>query len=80
MYRGVEVQLHSFLTSTLYGDEWRASCPSHFNLWERAFMYILNRGLSGSISWSGSFETEKNFLPLLGIKPQIDQPVALSVY
>jgi hypothetical protein len=30
MYVGVEVQLHAFLTSALYGGEWPASCPGHF--------------------------------------------------
>jgi hypothetical protein len=29
-YVVVEIQFHSFLTSTLDGDEWSASCDSHF--------------------------------------------------
>jgi hypothetical protein len=29
-YWGVNVQLHAFLTSTLYGGEWSASRPSRF--------------------------------------------------
>jgi len=43
-------------------------------------LYPLNKRLSGSHRQSGHFETKKNFLPLLGIKPHIIQPVALSVY
>ena len=30
VYGGVEIQLHSFLTSALEGDEWSASCPESF--------------------------------------------------
>jgi len=30
MYRGAEVELHSFLTSAMDGGEWSASCPSQF--------------------------------------------------
>jgi len=30
-YGEVEVQLHSFLTSTLDESEWIFPCPSHFN-------------------------------------------------
>jgi hypothetical protein len=33
-YRGIEVQLHSFLTLVLVGGEWSASCPTHFTLGE----------------------------------------------
>jgi hypothetical protein len=29
-YRGVEVQIHSYLTSALDGGEWLASRPGHF--------------------------------------------------
>jgi len=32
----MEVQLHPFLNSVLVGDEWSASCPSHFTPRERA--------------------------------------------
>jgi len=34
-YRGVEVQLHVFLTLALDGGEWSASRPGHFTLGER---------------------------------------------
>jgi len=27
----VKVQIHAFLTLTLDGSEWSASCPGHFN-------------------------------------------------
>jgi len=41
--------------------------------------YPLNR-LNGSHRQSGHFGTKTNFLPLLGIKPDNIQPVALSAY
>jgi len=31
VYRGVEVQLHSFLTLALDGGEWSATHPGHFH-------------------------------------------------
>jgi len=39
-------------------------------------LYLLNRRLS--TVWT--FWNKENFLPLLGIKPHIIQPAALSVY
>jgi hypothetical protein len=32
----VELQLQTFFTIALYGDEWSISCPSHFRPRERA--------------------------------------------
>jgi len=32
----VEVELHSFLTSAVYGGEWSASCHDHFTSREGA--------------------------------------------
>jgi hypothetical protein len=39
----------SFLTSTLDGGKWSASCPGHFTSWEMS-RYPLDRSLSGSHS------------------------------
>jgi hypothetical protein len=49
-YRGMEVQLHSFLTSVLYRGEWWASRPGRFNRRERAPWYHLNGQLVGPTS------------------------------
>jgi hypothetical protein len=35
-YGGVDVQIRIFLTSTLVGGEWSASCPGRFTPEERA--------------------------------------------
>jgi len=35
-YWGVEVQLHAFLTETLNGGKWSASCPDCFTPRKRA--------------------------------------------
>jgi hypothetical protein len=52
-YWGMEVQLHSFLTSALDGGEWPASRPGRFKL-----RYPLDRKLRGhqSRSWRGGEE------------------------
>jgi hypothetical protein len=34
-YGGVDIQIHIFLTSTLVGDEWPASCTGRFTPGER---------------------------------------------
>jgi len=33
--RGIELQLHSFITSSLVGGEWSTSCPGHFTPGEK---------------------------------------------
>jgi len=43
----VEVQLHEFLTSALYGGEWSASRPVHLTSGESAPSTHLNGGLEG---------------------------------
>jgi hypothetical protein len=35
-YGGVDVQIHTFLTSALVGGEWSPSRPGRFAPWERA--------------------------------------------
>jgi hypothetical protein len=35
VYRGVQVQLHTFLATALEGGEWSTSCPSCINPSER---------------------------------------------
>jgi hypothetical protein len=32
---GIEIQLYSFITSSLVGDEWSTSCPGHFTPGEK---------------------------------------------
>jgi len=67
-YGGVEVQLHSFITLALDGDEWSAWCPNHFTLQKRSW-YPFHRRLAGHQSLSGCSGWEKKSLPLPGIKP-----------
>ena len=62
------VQLYSFLTSALDGDDWPNSSSGR--------RYTLNRGLGGSTSPSGRSREEKNVLSLTGFEPCIVQPVA----
>jgi len=45
-YRVVEVYLHSFLASALYGSEWLTSLPGHLNTAQKN-RYTLNRRLIG---------------------------------
>jgi hypothetical protein len=52
-YGGVDVQIHTFLTSTLVRGEWSASCPGRFTPRERANWYPLVRRLVGLQSLSG---------------------------
>jgi len=44
---GIEVWLHSFLTSAVDAGEWLTSLPGHF-IPSKESQYPLNRGLSGS--------------------------------
>jgi len=64
---GVEVELHTLLTSALYGGEWWACRLYRFISGERAPSTPLRRRLVGSQSRSGPGGEEKNFLPLPGI-------------
>jgi hypothetical protein len=58
-----EVQLHSFLTSALGGDEWPNSRPNHFTL-EREGWYPQNLRLGGPQSRSGRFWRRESLLPM----------------
>jgi hypothetical protein len=53
-YGGVEVQLHAFLTSALYGGEWSDSRAGRFTTHKKGCQYSLGRGLDGPQSRSGS--------------------------
>ena len=67
---GIEVFLHSFLTSAQDRGRWQAS-----NLVERALV-PLGKRLGGLQSQSAHFREENNFLSLPGFVPWIIQPVA----
>jgi hypothetical protein len=64
-YRGVEVQIHIFLTLALDGGEWSASHFGHFILGERA------PGIHWIRGWVGPWPVEKriNLSPLPGTEP-----------
>ena len=49
VYQGVEVYLHSFLTSSLNGGAWLASRPSRFTPEGNSPQYSLNRRLEGPL-------------------------------
>jgi hypothetical protein len=68
-YWGVDVQLHSFITSALGGGEWSASHPGRFTPSERAPRYPLDRRPGGLHSHSGRGGEEKNSQSPLGIEP-----------
>jgi hypothetical protein len=63
-----------FLTSVLDGEAWSTSCLCIFNP-KKEHKFPLKRQLGGFQSWSRHFREEKNLMPLLGFKPQIDHPV-----
>jgi hypothetical protein len=59
---GIEVQLHSFLTSALDGGEWSTSRLGRFTPGKEC-QYPSSRRLGGSQGRSGQFTEEKNQLP-----------------
>jgi hypothetical protein len=66
-YGGVEVWLHSFLTSVLDGGEWVDSTPrSHCSR-------ELEAGWAPQLVWT-FFVDERNFLPLQGFEPLTRYP------
>ena len=68
---GAEVEIHSFLTSALDGDEW----------FKRGqFSHQLSRKTDGLRSWSRRFGEAKNSFHPPGIETRINQPAALSLY
>jgi hypothetical protein len=64
---GIDVLLHSFLFSELYGGKRFTRGPGNFTLGEE-LLYALNWGLDGLQSGFGHFAEEKNLLPLSRIK------------
>ena len=77
MVGGVEVQLHSFLTSALDGGESLTSRSSRCALANEP-RYPLNRRFGGPRSRCRLFAKEKNILPLPGFEAEIVQPIAFS--
>lgn len=74
MYGGVGVQLHSFITAAIGGDEWSAlrfgRCTP-----DKELHCSLNGRLGGDYNRSGRV-WRTNFLPLLGFERRMVQPVA----
>jgi hypothetical protein len=58
MYGGVDVYIHIFLTSSLVGGEWSASCLGHCTPGKSSW-YPLDRRLGGPQSRSGRHGKEK---------------------
>jgi hypothetical protein len=71
----VDIQLYTFLTSVLYGDEWQASRPGRFTPQGKSPYYPLDRRLCGHQSRSGRGGEEKNSQPLPWLEPLVIQPV-----
>jgi hypothetical protein len=63
-YRGVDAEIHIFLTSATAGSEWSASSPSHFTPGESP-QYPLDGWLGGSQNQSGQCR-EGNIFALTG--------------
>ena len=61
--RGMETQLHSFLTSALDGDEWSPSRSDHFTPGKKNHRHPPNENVGGSRCCSGGFGREKNRAP-----------------
>jgi hypothetical protein len=78
-YRGVEIQLHTFLTLALDGGEWSASHPSHFTPEKRALVpTIKEAGWNPELVWTW-WQREK-FLVLARIRTLVIQLIAWSLY
>jgi hypothetical protein len=75
VYGGVEIQIHTFLTSTLHEGKGSSSSPGRFIPGKRMLWYPLDRRLGGPQSRSGRGGEEKNSQPLPGLQPPTDQPV-----
>jgi hypothetical protein len=56
-YGGLNVYIHIFLTLTLAGGEWLASCPGALSSGESPW-YALDRRLGGPQSLSGRHEVK----------------------
>jgi hypothetical protein len=59
MYGGVDVEIHSFFTSTLVGGGWSASHPGRFTLQEKSPRYPVDSRLGGPQSRSVRREENK---------------------
>jgi hypothetical protein len=67
MYGEVEVQIHSFFTSELNGDQQSGSCPGHFTPGERALStHCIGGWVKSELVWMRRLR-EKS-VALLGIK------------
>jgi hypothetical protein len=66
-YCGMDIQLHTFLTSALDGGEWSVSRPDRFTKGNNR-RYPLDRRLGGPQSQAGRGGEEKNSQPLPGIE------------
>lgn len=58
---GVDVELHAFLTSALYRDEWLGLTPWPLDLWECFLLYPLYVGVEGSHSRRLTLNKRNNF-------------------
>jgi hypothetical protein len=71
--------VYSFLTPTLDAGKWLASRPVRFYRGKRA-LYSLSRSLGRPRVWSGTYDEEKCFLPVSGIKPLfLDCPASILI-
>jgi len=77
--RGVEVWLHSFLTSTVDGDECSTLRPHRYTS-GRDIQYPSNRGLVGSQDLYVLCGDDENMLFLPAFGPRIAQSLAWSLY
>jgi len=73
-YGWLDVQFQSFLSPALYGTDWSAPRPDRFTCGVKSSLYPLNMRLGGPQSKSGSFQDERNLLPLPGNKTQLIPP------
>lgn len=66
---GVEVKLHTFLTSAIGGGEWLVTFTHQL-----LYPWGKNAQFCGPQRLSECFGEEKRLLPMLGLKPQICRP------
>ena len=71
---GRKVQLHTFLTAVLDGDEWLTSFSGHLTIGKQP-QYPLNGRLGGLQSQSKRFGEDEHLLPLMEFEPRTVQPV-----
>jgi hypothetical protein len=74
-YRGVDVQIHIFLTSALAGGEWSASRPGRFTPGGKSPRYPLDRRLGGPQSRSRRGENSSPYRDTYS-DSSVVQPVA----